>query len=51
MRINRMSSIKKTTRIAGILYLLNGISSGFALGYVIAKTYMAGNAATTGQRT
>ena len=42
-----MNAIKKTARIAGLLYLLNGITSGFAFAYVIAKVYVAGNAAVT----
>lgn len=42
-----MNSIKKTARIAGVLYLLNGITSGFAFAYVIARVFVAGDAATT----
>ncbi len=42
-----MSSNKRTARIAGVLYLLNGITSGFAFAYVIAKVYLAGDAVTT----
>ena len=42
-----MNSNKKTARIAGVLYLLNGITSGFAFAYVIAKVYVAGDAALT----
>jgi hypothetical protein len=42
-----MSSNKRTARIAGVLYLLNGITSGFAFAFVIAKVYMAGDAVTT----
>lgn len=42
-----MISFKRTARIAGLLYLLNGVSSGFAFAYVIAKVYVAGDAATT----
>jgi uncharacterized protein DUF4386 len=42
-----MNSDKKTARIAGVLYLLNGIFSGFAFAYVIGKVYVAGNAAAT----
>jgi len=45
--IENMNSNKKTARIAGVLYLLNGITSGFAFAYVIAKVYVAGDAATT----
>ena len=42
-----MNSDKKTARIAGVLYLLNGIFSGFAFAYVIGKVYVAGNAMAT----
>lgn len=42
-----MNSPKRLARIAGVLYLLNGITAGFAFGYVIAKVYVAGNAAAT----
>ncbi len=42
-----MNLDKKTARIAGVLYLLNGIFSGFAFAYVIGKVYVAGNAAAT----
>jgi hypothetical protein len=42
-----MNSPKRLSRIAGVLYLLNGISSGFAFAYVITKVYVAGNVATT----
>jgi hypothetical protein len=42
-----MSSPKRLARIAGVLYLLNGIFAGFAFGYVIAKVYMPNAAATT----
>ena len=42
-----MKSDKKTARIAGVLYLLNGIFSGFAFAYVIGKVYVIGNAAAT----
>src|ERR1700688_1292688 len=42
-----MNSNKKTARIAGVLYLLNGITSGFAFAYVIGRVYVAGDAATT----
>jgi hypothetical protein len=43
----RMTSPKRLARIAGILYLLNGIFSGFAFGYVLGKVYAPGNATTT----
>jgi hypothetical protein len=42
-----MTSIKRLARIAGFLYLLNAITSGFAFGYVLSKVYIPGNAATT----
>lgn len=42
-----MTASKRLARFAGLLYLLNGISSGFAFGYVISKVYVAGDAATT----
>jgi Domain of unknown function (DUF4386) len=42
-----MSSTKRLARIAGFLYLLNGIFSGFAFGYVLTKVYTPGKAATT----
>jgi hypothetical protein len=38
---------KYLARIAGFLYLLVGISGGFAEGYVEPKMYVAGNAAAT----
>jgi hypothetical protein len=42
-----MSSPKRLARIAGLLYLLNGIFAGFAFGYVVAKVYVPDAAATT----
>jgi len=42
-----MKSQKRLARIAGVLYLLNGIFAGFAFGYVLAKVYVAREAATT----
>ena len=42
-----MSSPKRLARIAGVLYLLNGLAAGFAFGYVLTKVYAPGNAATT----
>jgi hypothetical protein len=42
-----VSSPKRLARIAGFLYLLNGITAGFAFGYVLTKVYIPGNAATT----
>ena len=42
-----ISSPKRLARIAGIFYLLVGITGGFAEGFVDPKTYVAGNAAAT----
>jgi hypothetical protein len=42
-----MSSPKRLARIAGVLYLLNGVVAAFAFGYVLTKVYVPGNAATT----
>ena len=42
-----MNSTKRLARIAGVLYLLVGISGGFAEGYVEPKMYVAGNAVAT----
>jgi len=42
-------SPKRLARIAGILYLLVGISGGFAEGFVYPKIYVAGNAAKTAE--
>jgi hypothetical protein len=42
-----MTSPKRLARIAGLLYLLNGIFSGFAFAYVLGKVYAPGNATTT----
>jgi hypothetical protein len=42
-----MPSPKRLARIAGVLYLLNGITAGFSFGYVLSKVYVPGNAATT----
>ena len=42
-----MNSTKRLGRIAGVLYLLVGISGGFAEGYVEPKMYVAGNAVAT----
>jgi hypothetical protein len=44
---DQMKSIKKTAKIAGVLYLLVGIFGGFAEGYLEPKMYVAGNAAAT----
>jgi hypothetical protein len=42
-----MKSIKKSARIAGILYLLVGIFGGFSEGFVDPAMYTAGNAAVS----
>jgi len=42
-----MPSPKRIARIAGVLYLLNGIFSAFALLFVYGKVYVPGDAATT----
>ena len=42
-----MTSPKRLARIAGVLYLLNGISSGFAFAYVLGKVFVPGAAAAT----
>src|SRR5215217_5791845 len=41
------TSPKRLARIAGVLYLLVGITGGFAEGFVEPKMYVAGNAAAT----
>jgi Domain of unknown function (DUF4386) len=43
------SSPKRLARIAGVLYLLVGISGGFAEGFVYPKIFVAGNAAKTAE--
>ena len=42
-----MTSPKRLARIAGVLYLLVGITGGFAEGFVYPKMYVAGDAAAT----
>ena len=42
-----MNSPKRLARIAGVLYLLNGIFSTFALLVVDKKVYVSGDAAAT----
>jgi hypothetical protein len=41
------SSLKRLATLAGVLYLVVGIFGGFASGYVTARVYVAGEAATT----
>ena len=40
---------KGLARIAGLLYLINGITSGFAFGFVLTRVYVPGDALTTTQ--
>jgi len=42
-----MSSPKRLARLAGFLYLVNAVTSGFAFAYVLGKVYVPGNAVTT----
>ena len=42
-----MNSLKKTARLAGLLYLLQVLTTGFSLGYVRSTLIVAGDAATT----
>ena len=42
-----MTSTKRLARIAGVLYLINAIFSGFAFAYVLGKVFVAGDAAKT----
>jgi uncharacterized protein DUF4386 len=41
------ASPRRLARLAGLLYLVNGVASGFAYGYVSARMYVAGDAAAT----
>jgi hypothetical protein len=43
----RMNSTKKTARIAGLLYLVNGVTGFFSIIYVPGKLIVSGNAAAT----
>ena len=45
--ISTVTSPKRLARIAGVLYLLVGITGGFAEGFVEPKVYVAGDAAAT----
>ena len=40
-------SLKKTARLAGLFYLLQGVATGFSLGYVRSTLIVAGDAAAT----
>ena len=42
-----MSPTKRLARIAGLLYLINGIVAGFAYGFVVTRMYVPGNASAT----
>src|SRR6266513_3281873 len=42
-----MDSTKKTARIAGVLYLVNGVTGFFSIIYVPSKLFVSGNAAAT----
>lgn len=42
-----MSSPRRVARIAGVLYLIFGITAGFAFAYVLGKVFVAGDAAKT----
>jgi Domain of unknown function (DUF4386) len=42
-----MNSTKKTARIAGVLYLLNGVTGFFGIVYVPSKLIVSGNMAAT----
>ncbi len=42
-----MTSSKKTARLAGLLWLLTAVTTGFSLGYVRPKLIVAGDAAAT----
>ena len=42
-----MNSTKKTARIAGVLYLVNGVAGFFGIIYVPGKLFVSGNAEAT----
>ena len=42
-----INSLKNTARLAGLLYLLQALTTGFSLGYVRANLIVAGDAAAT----
>jgi hypothetical protein len=42
-----VNSTKKTARIAGVLYLVNGVTGFFSIIYVPSKLFVPGNAAAT----
>ncbi len=45
-----MSSTKKTARIAGLLYLVNGVTGFFSIIYIPNKLIVSGNAAATANK-
>jgi hypothetical protein len=45
-----MDSVKKTARLAGLLYLVSSLPAPFALIYVPGKLFVEGNPAATGER-
>jgi hypothetical protein len=42
-----MNSTKKTARLAGVLYLVNGVTGFFGIIYVPSKLIVSGNATAT----
>ncbi len=42
-----MSSTRRLALIAGLLYLLNAVTSGFAFGYILGNVYVPGNSGAT----
>jgi hypothetical protein len=46
-RRESMNSTKKTARIAGLLYLVNGVTGFFGIIYVPSRLIVSGNAAAT----
>jgi len=44
-----MNSTKQTARIAGVLYLVNGVTGFFGIIYVPSRLMVSGNAAATAQ--
>src|SRR5438445_13228105 len=44
-----MNSTKQTARIAGVLYLVNGVTGFFSIIYVPSRLMVSGNAAASAQ--
>jgi uncharacterized membrane protein len=44
-----VNSTKQTARIAGVLYLVNGVTGFFGIIYVPSRLIVSGNAAATAQ--